>query len=455
MDDALTVHRLHFAFTATFHYLFPQLTMGLALLLVVLKTMALRTGEEHYNRAVRFWGKILGISFALGVVTGIPLEFQFGTNWARFSRAAGGVIGQTLGMEGMFAFFLESTFLGLFLFGEKRLGPAGHWMATALVFLGAWISGFFIVATFGWMQHPVGYTLGAGNQIVLSSFWSLVLNPWTLSAYPHVMIGAAVTGCFVMASVGAFYLLSGRHLVYGRTFVRVAVMVGLAAVLLQLLPTGDMQGRLVAHHQPVTLAAMEGLFHTQQGAPLAILGQPDVEKRRLDNPLVIPRMLSFLAYRRWDAEVKGLDSFPPQDWPSNIPLVFYSYHVMVGFGMLFIALMAVAGWLLWRGKLYESRPVLWLLMLALPFPYIANTAGWITAEAGRQPWIIYGLMRTRDGFSAQVSAGNAWFTLIGFMGLYTVLGILFLFLVRREIEHGPEEEVQGPKSKVQGLTAAA
>jgi cytochrome d ubiquinol oxidase subunit I len=250
--------------------------------------------------------------------------------------------------------------------------------------------------------------------------------------------------------VGAFYLLSGRHLAYGRTFVRVAVMVGLAAVLLQLWPTGDMQGRLVAHYQPVTLAAMEGLFETQQGAPLTILGQPDVEKRRLDNPLVIPRMLSFLAYGRWDAEVKGLDSFPPQDWPSNIPLVFYSYHVMVGFGMLFIALMAAAAWLLWRGKLYESRPVLWLLMLALPFPYIANTAGWITAEAGRQPWIIYGLMRTRDGFSAQVSAGNAWFTLIGFMGLYTVLGILFLFLVRREIEHGPEEEVQSSRFKVQG-----
>lgn len=438
MDDALFVHRLHFAFTVTFHYLFPQLTMGLALLIVILKTRALRTGDEHYNRAARFWAKIFGINFALGVVTGIPLEFQFGTNWAEFSKAAGGVIGQTLAMEGVFSFFLESTFLGLFLFGEKRLGPRAHWFAAFMVFVGSWLSGYFIIATDAWMQHPVGYSLGPSGEILLSSFWALLLNPWAFWQYAHNMSGSVITACFVMASIGAFYLLTHKHEAYGRTFVRLGVLVGVVACILQLYPTGDGQGKMVALHQPVTLAAMEGLFETQEGAPLAILGQPDTEKKRLDNPLVVPRLLSFLTYQRWRAEVKGLDAHPEEDWPDNIPLLYYSYHVMVGLGTIFIAIMLAAAWLLRRGTLYTSRPMLSVLMLSLPFPYIANTAGWITAEVGRQPWLIYGLMRTSEGVSPQVSAGNAWFTLIGFMGMYTVLSVLFLFLVYREIDHGPE-----------------
>ncbi|MCI0625980.1 MAG: cytochrome ubiquinol oxidase subunit I [Acidobacteria bacterium] len=443
MQDALTVHRLHFAFTITYHYIFPQLTMGLALLIVILKTMALRTGDEHYNRAARFWGKVFGINFAMGVVTGIPMEFQFGTNWAAFSKAAGGVIGQTLAMEGVFSFFLESTFLGLFLWGEKRLGPRGHWFAAFMVFVGSWLSGYFILATHAWMQHPVGYTLGPNGEILLTNFWALLLNPWLVWEYAHNMNGSVITACFVMASVGAFYLLTKRHETYGRTFVRLGVMVGVVAAIVQLFPTGDQQGRMVARHQPATLAAMEGLFSTKEGAPLVIIGQPDVEKRRLDNPLEVPRLLSFLTYQRWGAEVKGLDAFPEDQWPDNIPLLYYSYHVMVGLGTIFIAIMVIAGWKLRRGTLYASKPMLWVLMLALPFPYIANTAGWITAEVGRQPWLIYGLMRTADGVSPQVSAGNAWFTLIGFMGMYTVLSILFLFLVYREIEHGPEPQAAG------------
>jgi cytochrome bd ubiquinol oxidase subunit I len=254
-------------------------------------------------------------------------------------------------------------------------------------------------------------------------------------------VGSVVTASFVMASIGAFYLLSGKHQAYGRTFVRLAVSVGVFAVLLQLFPTGDRMGHLVATHQPMKLAAMEGLFETVEGAPLAILGQPDVENRRLDNPLVIPKMLSFLTYQRWNAEVKGLDQFPREDWP-NVPLVYYSYHVMVGLGTFFIAIMLAARWLLWKERLFEARGFLWVLLLALPFPYIANTAGWITSEAGRQPWIIYGLMRTSEGISPLVSAGNAWFTLIGFMGLYSVLSVLFLFLCYRAIEVGPEKEAE-------------
>ena len=443
--DALTIHRLQFAFTVTFHYIFPQLTMGLALLLVVLKSMALRTGNEHYNRAARFWAKIFAINFAMGVVTGIPMEFQVGTNWSRFSKAAGGVIGQTLAMEGVFSFFLESSFLGLFLYGEKKLGPRAHWFSGVLVFLGSWLSGFFIIATDAWMQHPVGYGIGAKGEILLTSFASLIFNPWTLWQYLHNMIGAVVTGSFAMAAVGAFYLLTGRHEAYARTFLRLGVGVGLVSSVLLAFPTGHGQSRDIARYRPVTLAAMEGLFHTEQGAPVAMVGQPDTEKGRLDNPLEVPNALSVLAHDNPRAVVKGLDAFPRDQWPDNVALLYYAYHIMVGLGTIFIAVMAGCAVALWRGALFRSRALLWTLLLLLPFPYIANTAGWMTAEVGRQPWLIYGLMRTPAGVSAHVSAGNGLFTLIGFMGMYTILAILFLFMVNREIEHGPEEAVERPR----------
>jgi cytochrome d ubiquinol oxidase subunit I len=271
----------------------------------------------------------------------------------------------------------------------------------------------------------------------LSSFWALVLNPWAWWQYAHNMSGAVITGAFVMASVGAFYLLWGNFQEYGRIFVRVGVIAGLIATVLQLFPTGDSQGRMIAFKQPVTLAAMEALFDTQPGAPLVLIGQPDVVQHKIDNPLVLPNMLSFLTYRRWKAEVQGLNDFPPDMWPDNIPLLYFSYHIMVGLGTIFIAVMVVAAFLLWRGALFNARWMLWILLLSLPFPYIANTAGWMTAEIGRQPWLVYGLMRTSDGYSKMVSAGNGLFTLLGFMGMYTVLAILFLFLVRREIEIGP------------------
>jgi cytochrome d ubiquinol oxidase subunit I len=440
MDSALLVHRIHFAFTVTFHYLFPQLTMGLAPLIVILEWIGLRRNDEAYHQAARFWAKIFGINFLLGVVTGIPMEFQFGTNWSHFSRYAGGVIGQTLAMEGVFAFFLESAFLGLFLYGAKRMSPRAHWWTAVAVFGGSWLSGFFIIATDAWMQHPVGYVKAADGSLQLSSFWELVLNPWAWWQYAHNMCGAVITGSVVMASVGAFYLLWGKFEAYGRIFIRVGVTAGLIASVLQLFPTGDGQGRMIALNQPVTLAAMEALFKGERGAPLVIIGQPDVDAKKIDNPLVVPDALSFLTYRAWKADVKGLDAFPQDLWPQNVALLYYSYHIMVGLGTIFIAIMVVAAFLLWRGSLFSARWMLWILLLALPFPYVANTAGWLTAELGRQPWLVYGLMRTADGYSKMVSAGNAMFTLLGFMGMYTVLGILFLFLVRREIEHGPGGE---------------
>ena len=440
MNDALLMHRLQFAFTVTFHYLFPQLTMGLAPLIVLLKTMYLRTNNGIYNRAARFWARIFGISFLMGVVTGIPMEFQFGTNWSHFSRVTGGVIGQPLVMEGVFAFFLESAFLGLFLFGEHRLSRVAHWWTAVAVFLGSWLSGFFIIVTDAWMQHPVAYQRAADGTFQVTSFWGLLFNPWALIQYAHNMCGALITGTFVMAAVGAFYLLEGKFQEEGRVFLRLAVIVGIIACIVQIFPTGDLHGRFMASRQPATMAAMEGLFKTQAGAPVVLIGQPDAETERIDNPLVANDVLSFLLYGTTTAQVRGLNEFPRDDWPTNIPLLFYSYHIMAGLGTIFVAVMVLSAFLLWRGTLFQARWMLWILLLCLPFPHIANTAGWLTAEVGRQPWIVYGLMRTTEGYSKYVNAGNGLFTLLGFMGLYTILAILFLFLVHHTISHGPVEE---------------
>jgi len=284
----------------------------------------------------------------------------------------------------------------------------------------------------------VGYDRLPDGTFQLNSFWSLVLNKWALWQYAHNMSGAGITGAFVMTAIGAYYLLSKKHLDQAKLYIKIGVIAGVAFSFLQLFPTGDGQGRMIAHNQPATLAGMEGLYTTQQGAPLHIMGQPDDNKKNIDNPLSVPKMLSFLTYKRWNAEVKGLDAFPKQDQPDNVPLLYFAYHIMVGLGTIFIAVMATSTFLLWRGKLYDSKWMLWILMLSAPFPYIANTAGWMTAEIGRQPWLIYGLLRTSEGYSTLVSAGNGLFTLLGFMGMYTVLSILFLFLVHRAINEGPE-----------------
>jgi cytochrome d ubiquinol oxidase subunit I len=432
------IHRLHFAFTITFHYLFPQLTMGLGLLIVALKSVALKTGSERWDTAARFWGRIFAINFVFGVVTGIPMEFEFGTNWARFSRLSGGVIGQPLAMEGVFSFFLESAFLGLFLYGEKRISKLMHWFSAVMVFAGSWISGFFIIVTDAWMQHPVAYQRMADGHFEVLSFWQLLLNPWGLLQYAHNMTGAVVTGSFVMAATGAFYLLEGQFEDYGRIFLKVGVIAGVIASILIIFPTGDLQGKFVAHNQPAAIAGMEGLFHSEAGAGLVLMGQPNEETGQIDNPIVVNDALSFLIYGTTKAEVKGLDQFPQDQRPTALPLLFYAYHIMAGLGTWFVLLMIVSAFLLWRKRLFTARWALWALLLSFPLPYIANTAGWLTAELGRQPWLIYGLMRTSEGYSSTVSASNGLFTLLGFMGLYLLLGMLFTVLIYREISKGPE-----------------
>src|SRR3954447_2108387 len=444
MSDHVLVDRLQFTLTVTFHYLFPIITMGLALFIAFLKTVAYRRrgteDGERYDAAAHFWAKIFAVNFAVGVVTGIPLEFQFGTNWAGFSNFAGGVIGQTLAMEGVFAFFAESVFIGIFLWGGGRVGPRVHWLSALMVWLGSWISGFFIIATNAWMQHPVAYRLEDGKA-QLDSFWGLLTNPWVGWQYAHNMSGAAITGAFLLAAGGAFYTLLGRHLQFARICLSVGVVGALAFSLLQIFPTGDRQARQLARYQPSAFAAAEGLFETEKGAPLVIIGNPDTRRRTLDSSIEMPHFLSFLTSHRWNATLKGLDSVPVDRWPSSVPLVYYAYHIMVGLGTILLVIALAGVLMLRRGRLFTARPMLWALLLALPLTYIANLAGWTVAETGRQPWVAFNLQRTSAGASPEksVPAGTGIFTLLGFTGLYVLIGILYVLLQLRIVARGPGE----------------
>jgi cytochrome d ubiquinol oxidase subunit I len=325
------------------------------------------------------------------------------------------------------------------LFGEKRLSRRGHIISAAMLFAGSWLSGYFIITTNAFMQHPVGHAVGADGKLHLQSASDFLFNRWVFWEYAHTMCAAVITGAFVMAAVGAYWTLMGKHATTAQRCLKLGVIAGVIACLVQLFPTGDQSGKLVAEFQPASLAAMEGRFETAPYAELAIIGQPNVEERRLENPIVVPRVLSFLAYGSFGAEVRGLNDIPREQWPDNVELLYFAYHIMVGLGTLLILVMGIAALALWRGTLYRSRRVLWLLMLAFPFPYIATTFGWLTTELGRQPWLVYGLMRTSQGTSPRVPAGDVAFSTLGFLGLYFVVGILFLYMIAREIRRGPQE----------------
>jgi cytochrome d ubiquinol oxidase subunit I len=440
LENPVFWHRLQFAFTVTYHYLFPQLTMGLAWFIVFFKWRALRNGEDRHRRAARLWTRIFGLTFVVGVVTGIPLEFQFGTNWGGFSKYAGGVIGQTLAMEGMFAFFLESAFIGVLLYGEGRLSPRNHLLAAVGLAIGSWMSGYFILVTNAFMQHPVGHEIDESGRLALADFGAYLTNPWAFVEFAHNQAAALVTGAFAVAGLGAFYVLAHRNREQASLYLRAGTITGLVASVLVAFPTGDAQAKMVARHQEVVLAAMEGRFETGPAAEITFIGQPNVAERRIENPIKLPGALSFLAYGTFHSEVRGLDAFPRDQWPDNIELLYYAFHIMAGLGTLFIGLMFLANVQRFRGRLESTRPLLWALMLAVPFPFIANTVGWMTAELGRQPWLVYGLFRTDAGTSSVVSEGSTVFTLIGFCGLYFVVGVLYLALVGREIGRGPDLE---------------
>ncbi len=319
-----------------------------------------------------------------------------------------------------------------------------HWFSIFMVWLGTWASGGFIIASNAWMQHPVGYTIASNGRLHISNYWAVLTNSWIGPQYLHTMSGAVVTASFFMTGLGAYYLLMRQHTDYARIFVTLGVIVGLIASANQLFPSGDLEGQQVTVNQPAKLAAMEGLFQTESGAGIVILGQPDTVNNKLDNPLIVPNILSFLTYRRWTAVVKGIDAFSPDQRPDSIELLYYSYHIMVGLGTFFLAIMGLAALLLlWRRWLFRARWMLWILMLATPFPFIANTAGWLTTELGRQPWIVYGLLPTAQGSSTNVSSGNILFTLIVFAGMYLLLGLLYVVLIFVEAMRGPHREEDG------------
>ena len=441
MEDMIFYDRLQFAFTITFHYIFPQLTMGLSLIIVYFKWKYLRSKDEKYNDAAKFFMKIFAVNFTMGVVTGIPMEFQFGTNWADFSELTGGIIGQTLAMEGMFSFFLESSFLVLFIFGEKLMGQKLHFLTGFLVFLGSWASGWFILATNAWMQHPVGYELLENGKYVLKNFSELFANPWLLPAFLHNQAASVVTSSFVVASIGAFYLLRNKNVEYGKLFLKTGVIFGLISTIAVAYPTGDLNAKNVAKHQPASFAAMEGIFHTEEaGAEIVLIGQPNMVEKKIDNKIAVPNILSFLTYQDWNRQIPGMDQFKEENLPDNIPALYYAYHIMVGLGTIFIGVMLLSALFLWKKRLYNLKPLLWTIMFLVPFPYIANLTGWYVAELGRQPYLVYGLLRTAHGVSPTVSSGNTLFTLLGFVGLYMLLGLLFLVLVGKTIHQGPKPQ---------------
>jgi len=415
--------------------------MGLSLLIVYFKWKFLRTKIDKYNSAAKFFMKIFAVNFTMGVVTGIPMEFQFGTNWAKFSELTGDIIGQTLAMEGMFSFFLESSFLVLFIFGEKLMGQKLHFLTGLLVFLGSWASGYFILATNAWMQHPVGYEILDNGKYVLTNFSALFSNPWLLPAFLHNQVASLVTSSFVVASIGAFYILREKNLEYGKLFLKTGVIFGFVSSMLLAFPTGDWNAKNVAKYQPASFAAMEGIFETEEaGAEIILIGQPNMLDKKIDNKIAVPNILSFLTYQDWSTQIPGMDQFDEEELPGNIPALYYSYHIMVGLGTIFIGIMGLAVFFLYRKKIYGIKPLLWSIMFLFPFPYIANITGWYVAELGRQPYLVYGLLRTSEGISPTVSSGNTLFTLLGFVSLYMLLGILFLVLVGKTIHQGPKPQ---------------
>lgn len=434
--DVVLADRLQFAFTIMFHYLFPIGTMGLAPIISWYTWRAARTGSEVAGRTAAFFTKLFAINFAIGVVTGIPMEFQFGTNWATFSARTGSVIGEPLAMEGLYAFFIESVFLGVLLAGRRHVSPAFHALSAFVVWIGSWLSGLFIITTDAWMQHPVGYALQNG-KFVLTNLWAVLFSAYAWGQFVHVVVAALLAGASIAAGIGAFYLLAKRDDAYGREFVRTGTMIAFVASILVITPTGDLNSKAVTAYQPLKLAAMEGLFQTTPGAPLAIIGMPDVDARTLIDPVFVPDLLSFLAYGNFRASVPGLGAYATALWPP-VELTYYAYHIMVGLGTIFVAVFGVALFLLWRKRLFDTPAVLWALMLTVPFPYIAHEAGWVVTEVGRQPWIVYGLLRTQDVASPNVVTGEVVFTLIGFLGMYVLLGLLFVLLVLRVVASGPQ-----------------
>ncbi len=442
--DVLLLSRVQFAFTIMFHYIFPPLTIGLGIILVGIEGMYMKTKDPQYEAMARFWTKIFAVNFAMGVATGIVMEFEFGTNWAAYSRFVGDVFGSALAAEGVFAFFLESGFLAILVFGWDRVSPKMHFFATIMVALGSIFSSIWIVVANSWMQTPAGYHLvgeGAAMRAEITDFWAMVFNPSTTARLLHVWVGAFILGGFFVLSLSAFYMLKNRHVDFAQKTFMIGLVIATVASLAAL-GTGHFQADNVAEHQPAKLAAYEGHYHTGPGT-LYLFGFPSDEDETVYFGIGIPGGLSFLVDWNFTAPVPGLTEFPPQDWP-NTTIVFQTYHAMIALGMGFIGLTLLACFLWWRGTLFKQRWLLWIFVFAVGGAFAANELGWVSAEIGRQPWIVYNMLRTSNALSEAVTGQMVFSSIIMFGLIYLFLFFVWIYVLNSKIQHGPE--LPAPKS---------
>lgn len=438
--DVEILSRIQFAFTIAFHYIYPPLSIGIGLMLVIFEGLYLYTKDKLYEQLTRFWIKIFALTFGIGVATGIVMEFEFGTNWATYSRYVGDVFGSALAAEGLFAFALESGFLGILLFGWNRVKPVMHFISTLGVFLGSMFSAVWIVVANSWMQTPTGFHIvgeGMEARAEIVDFWAMVFNPSSVDRILHVWLGAFLAGIFLVLSVHAYYLIKNRHVELSRKGFKIALIAATFFSLSQLL-SGHSSAEVVAEHQPIKLAAMEGHFDTLAPADLYVLGWVNKETQKVTG-IAIPGGLSFLTHFDFAHPVPGLNAFPKDEQPTAINAIFQFYHLMVAIGMLLIGLSLISCFYWWRGKLFDQKWLLRGFVFAVILPQLANQFGWFTAEMGRQPWVVYKLLRTSDALSAAVTANQVLFSLIMFAIVYTLLFLLFIYLLNKKIMHGPED----------------
>lgn len=433
--------RIQFALTVGFHYIYPPLSIGLGLILVIMEGIYLKTGNELYERMTRFWIKIFALIFGIGVATGIIMEFEFGTNWATYSKYVGDIFGSALAAEGIFAFALESGFLGILLFGWNRVSARVHFFSTVMVFLGSMFSAVWIVVANSWQQTPAGFHIvgeGMHARAEITDFWAMVFNPSSVDRLLHVWVGAFLSGAFFVLSVNAYYIIKNKHVTIAKASFKIALVVAVVFSIAQLF-TGHKSADGVAKNQPAKLASMEGHFDSSAAADMYLLGWVNNQTQTVRG-LKIPGGLSFLVHQNFSAPIQGLNAFAQADRPSQVNAIFQLYHLMVLMGLLMIAITVYATWLWRRGILFEKRWLLIAFTWAVWLPQIANQAGWFTAEMGRQPWVVYGLLRTSDALSKTVKANQVIFSLILFTLVYITLLILFLYLLNKKIKHGPVDD---------------
>lgn len=439
--DAEILARVQFALTIMFHYIYPQLSIGLGLILVILEGIYLKTKNPLYLTMAKFWTKVFALTFAFGVATGIVMEFEFGTNWATYSRYVGDVFGSALAAEGVFAFFLESGFLAIVLFGWDRVGPKMHFFATLMVCLGAHFSAIWIIVANSWMQTPAGYHIvgdGLNARAEITAFWEMVFNPSSVVRLLHSIVGAWLSGAFMVVSVAAYYLLKNKYQDFAKASLKIGIIVAIASCVFQA-ALGDWSGKVVAKHQPAKLAAFEAVFKTEKHVPLILFGFVNTEEQRVDYSVSIPRLLSYLSFGDFGAEIKGLDQVPRKDWP-KVAAIFQIYRLMIWMWAAMLILSVMAAYMWRKGTLFTNAWMLKLLIISVLFPQIANQAGWVSAEMGRYPWIVQGLLRISDGLSKAVTANQILGSLIMFTLLYILLFIVFLYLLNEKFKHGPADQ---------------